>query len=113
MLFKYAIIASCLLWERKEWEIERDKSCECLWWVKRETIRESKEEEKSNQFILGKSVQRSYFRENVLFSYIVILSVVYLKYPFGFVIHIVGEENNALLMIGISKRTCGIPINYY
>jgi len=40
-------------------------------------------------------------------------SIIYLKYPLGFVIHLVGEENNALLILGIFKRTCGVPINYY
>jgi len=82
---------------------------------KEEAIREGEEEEKSNQFILWKSVQRSYLGEKVLFlfSYIGIHSIVYLKYPLGFVIHLVGEENNALLILGISKRTCGVPINFY
>jgi len=47
---------------------------------------------KNNQFILCKSVQKSYLEENVLFlfSYIGILFVVYLKYPLTFVIHLVG-----------------------
>jgi len=60
-------------------------------------------------------VQRSYLGENVLFpfSYIEVHSIVYLKYLLGFVIHLVGEENSVLLILGISKRTCGVPINFY
>jgi len=46
-------------------------------------------------------------------SYIRVHSIVYLKYLLGFVIHLVGEENNALLILKISKRTCGVPINFY
>jgi len=34
-------------------------------------------------------------------------------FPLEFVIKLVGEENNALLVLGISKRTCGVPINFY
>jgi len=49
--------------------------------------------------------QRSYLGENVLFviSYSGV-PVVYLKYPLGFVIHLFGEENSALLILEISKR---------
>jgi len=60
-------------------------------------------------------VQRSYLREKVLFllSYIGVPFIVYLKYLMRFVIHLVGEGNNALLILGISKKTYGLPINYY
>jgi len=48
-----------------------------------------------------------------LFSYIEVHSIAYLKYPLRFVIHLVGEENSALLILGISERTCGVLINFY
>jgi len=43
-------------------------------------------------------VQRSYLGKKVLFlfSYTRVHSIVYLKYPLEFVIHLVGEENSAL-----------------
>jgi len=62
-----------------------------------------------------KFVQRSYIGEKVLFliSFIGVPFVVYLKYLLRFVIHLIGEENNSLLILRISKKTCGIPNNYY
>jgi len=71
---------------------------------------ETEEKEKSNQFILCKFVQRSYFEEKVLFlfSYIGVSSIIHLRYPLRFVIHLVNKENSAMLILGISKRTCGV-----
>jgi len=55
---------------------------------RKESIIGSEEEEKSNQFILCKLVHRSCLGEKIssLISYIGVSSVVYLKYPLGFVI---------------------------
>jgi len=71
MQFKYVTIPSSLRFVKRENRM-RNKDRQKLWVPlvrKKKVIRESEEEEKSNQFMLCKSVQRIYLWEKILFIF--------------------------------------------